>query len=185
MFSWIRRRGISFFPLVAQVGGVVFSPRTWVAANSDRLRERETEKENLFPYGNFALRLVKIFAQMHYPSVCRGRERERAGESEWASGVCATVLFPTQPRLSLFSLSLSLSLSPSLLLPIYRGARPCAGYIDRERNIDPSQRRRALTAHHLHTYIINAPTTVTAPRPVPARRRCMFLLFAKSFRDQV
>lgn len=31
-------------------------------------------------------------------------------------------------------------------------------YIDRERNIDPSQRHRALTAHHLHTYIINAPT---------------------------
>ena len=111
----------------------------------------------------------------------RGRERERASER---AGCVQPCCFPHNPGF-LSSLSLSLSLSPSLLLPIYRGARPCAGYIDRERNIDPSQRRRALTAHHLHTYIINAPTTVTAPRPVPARRRCMFLLFAKSFRDQV
>lgn len=69
VFSRIRGRGIFFFPLVAQVGGVVFSPRTKLRRNSDRSRERETEKGNLFPYGNFALRLVKIFAQMHYPSV--------------------------------------------------------------------------------------------------------------------
>lgn len=38
-------------------------------------------------------------------------------------------------------------------------------YIDRERNIDPSQRHRALTAHHLHTYIINA----TTPPPQAVR----------------
>ena len=38
-----------------------------------------------------------------------------------------------------------------------------ARYIaDGERNIDPSQRHRALTAHHLHTYIINAPTLCRA-----------------------
>lgn len=59
--------------------------------------------------------------------------------------MCATVLFHVH--------HISLSPSLSLSLPIYRGARD---YIDRERNIDPSQRRRALTAHHLHTYIINA-----------------------------
>lgn len=106
-------------------------------------------------------------------------EEGRGNGRESKRGVCNRVVSHTAPAFSL------LSLSPSLLLPIYRGARSCAGYIDRERNIDPSQRRRALTAHHLHTYIINAPTTVTAPRPVPARRRCMFLLFAKSFRDQV
>lgn len=105
---------------------------------------------------------------------CGGRGRGgrgEGGESERA-GVCATVLFPTQAPA--FSLSLCCYL-------YIAGARPCAGYIDRERNIDPSQRRRALTAHHLHTYIINAPTTATAVRPASARRRRMFLLFAKSF----
>lgn len=149
-----------------------YPPANRVAANFGSI---EREKGNLFPYGNFALQLVKIFAQMHYPSM---RERGRGSERASERGVCATVLFPTQPSF------LSLFLSISLLLPIYRGARPCAGYIDRERNIDPSQRRRALTAHHLHTYIINAPTTATAPRPAFAQRRRMFLLFAKSFRDR-
>jgi len=69
VFSRIRGRVVSFFPLVAQVEGIVFSPRVAAKFESHRSRERETEKGNLFPYGNFALRLVKIFAQMHYPSV--------------------------------------------------------------------------------------------------------------------
>jgi len=97
------------------------------------------------------------------------REGKRSGRTSERS-MCNRVVSHTAPAFSLLSLSLSLFLCCYL----YIAARgPCADYIDHERNIDPSQRRRALTAHHLHTYIINAPTTATAPRSAPARRRHM------------
>jgi len=135
---------------------------------------------------------------LKYPRKCiiripggrEGGREECKGDNASERATCNRVVSHIA-RLSLClspPLTLSLSLFLSLSLPIYRAARGRvpAGYIDRERNIDPSQQRRALTAHHLHTYIINAPTTASAVR---ARRRvflgCLQNLFASACKQRV